>query len=666
MNTAPCHRPASGNGRRLLRTVQLAVLAAALLCPPHTATAALLSKKDTVVYRKAFDYAKRDRWRWAGRLAGKARERLPAKILQWLQMTRPGNAVPFATIRQFIRDNPDWPKPGRLRRSAEEAISAKTPGAEVLAWFAKYPPRTTDGKIAMTAALMDAGRRDEARAMARRTWIEGNFGRRQQRRFIRRYRKMLTRDDHMARLDRLLWRGRHRQARRMMRRVDKAYHPVVIARIRLRRSRGGVDWAIRRVPVHLQNDPGFLYERARWRRRKGRDAGALEILVKPVGDKAFPGLWWRERAAVARRLLVKGQVTDAYKVVRGHGLSSGRLYAEAEWFVGWIALRFLHDRKDALAHFERLFAAVSYPISRARAAYWAGRAADALGRMAAAHEWYDEAAKYDATYYGQLAALQRNGGRLPRLQAEPRPGGVDIARFNRHELVRAVQMLDELGQDKLLRPFLTRLARLSKDPAHKVLAGRLALALGRPDLGVRIARHAYRVGIPLMTLAYPIIDMPDGKPERALLLAVARQESNFEPNARSHAGARGLMQLMPATARAVSRSIKTRYSRTRLTTDPAYNIRLGRAYLAALIKQYGGSYVLAIAAYNAGPGAVRRWIRTNGDPRLDDEDVIDWIEAIPYSETRNYVQRVLENLQVYRRRLHGTHIAYSLEQDLRR
>ena len=666
MNTAPRHRPASGNRRRMLRTALLAVLAAAVLCPPQTAAAGLLSKKDTVIYRKAFDYAKRDRWRWAGRLAGKAKERLPAKVLQWLQMTQPGNTLRFATIRQFIRDNPDWPHPGRLRRSAEEAIAATTPAADVLAWFAKHPPRTTDGKIALTAALMAAGEADKARAMARRTWIEGNFGRRQERRFSRRYRRMLTRDDHMARLDRLLWRGRHRQAQRMLRLVDKAYHPVAIARIRLRRSRGGVDWAIRRVPAHLQNDPGFLYERARWRRRKGRDEAALAILEKPVGNMVYPGLWWRERAAVARRLLVKGLVTDAYKVVRGHGLSRGRLYAEAEWFVGWVALRFLHDRKEALAHFERLFEAVSYPISRARAAYWAGRAADSLGRMAAAHEWYDKAAIYDATYYGQLAALQRNRGRLPRLQPEPRPGGVDIARFNRRELVRVAQMLDELGQDKLLRPFLTRLARLSKDPAHKVLSGRLALALGRPDLGVRIARHAYRVGIPLMTLAYPIIDMPDGKPEQALSLAVARQESNFEPNARSRAGARGLMQLMPATARAVSRAIKARFSRTRLTTDPAYNIRLGRAYLAALIKQYGGSYVLAIAAYNAGPGAVKRWIRTLGDPRLDDEDVIDWIEAIPYSETRNYVQRVLENLQVYRRRLHGTRIAYNLEHDLRR
>ena len=211
-----------------------------------------------------------------------------------------------------------------------------------------------------------------------------------------------------------------------------------------------------------------------------------------------------------------------------------------------------------------------------------------------------------------------------------------------------------------------RLAEISKDATYKVLAGRLALALGRPDLGVRIGRQSYRAGTQLTALAYPIIDMPDGKPERALLLSVARQESNFAPGAKSSAGARGLMQLMPATARAVSRSIKTRFSRSRLTSDPDYNIHLGRAYLAGLIDQYGGSYVLAIAGYNAGPGSVQRWIRTLGDPRFDDVDVVDWIEQIPFSETRNYVQRVLENLQVYRRRINSSKIAWSLEHDLRR
>lgn len=666
MYTTRVHRPRQGNGKLNLRSAVWVALAAAVLCAPPATAANLLSKKDVVIYRKAFDNARRGRWAWVQRLAGRATERLPAKVLTWLNMKQPGNAASFETIRRFIRDNPDWPDLDQIRRRAEEAINAKQPAAEVLAWFRTQPPVTTDGMVAMTAALMAKGDVEKARAMVRRTWIEGNFSRRQEYRFVRRYRKILTRDDHMARLDRLLWDGRYRRAQRMMRRVNKAYHPVVIARIRLRRYRGGVDWAIRRVPENLRNDPGFLYERLRWRRRKGRDADALEILNNAPDDMVRADRWWRERSAVARRLVVKGQIRDAYRVVREHGLEKGRNFAEAESLAGWIALRFLHDAKAALAHFERLYKAVKYPISRARAAYWAGRAADAMQRKAAARRWFRTAARFDTTYYGQLAALRQNPKAAPHLPPEPRPDGAEIAAFNRLELVRVTLMLDALGQDDLLSPFLRRLAKNSDDGTHKVLAGRLAVALGRPDLGVRIAREAYRAGTKLVDLAYPIIDMPDGKPERALLLSIARQESNFEPNARSSAGARGLMQLMPATARAVSRAIKTRFSRTRLTTDPAYNIRLGRAYLGALIEQYGGSYVLAIASYNAGPGNVNRWMRTLGDPRLDDIDVIDWIELIPYSETRNYVQRVLENLQVYRRRLDSERMAFSLEHDLSR
>ncbi len=664
MNAARSSRRNS-KGRRPLRSAALAVLAVAVLYAPPSAATNLLSKIDTVIYRQAFDKAKRGKWSSVERIARRATERLPAKVLTWLNMTQPGNGYSFAAIREFIADNPDWPDQNLLRRRAEEAINGKVPTEEVLAWFAKRPPMTTDGMVAMTAALLATGDTAGARTMARRTWIEGNFGRKQENRFLRRYRKLLTRNDHMARLDRLLWNGRHRPAQRMMRRVDKEYHPVVIARIRLRRYRGGVDWAIRRVPDNLLNDPGFLYERLRWRRRKGRDDGVLEILNNPPEDMVRPEIWWRERALVARRLLVKGLFAEAYRVVGEHGLQAGRSYAEAEWLAGWIALRFLHDGKDALARFERLYKAVKYPISRARAAYWAGRAADALNRKAAAEKWFAIAARFDTTYYGQLAALRQNPNALPRMTPEPRPDGTDIAAFNRLELVRVALMLDQLGHDDMLRPFLTRLAELSDDAVHKVLAGRLALALGRTDLGVRIARQAHREGTRLITLAYPIIDMPKGSPERAMLLSIARQESNFEPNARSPAGARGLMQLMPATARAVSRMIKTRYSRTRLTSDPAYNIRLGRAYLAGLMNQYGGSYVLSIAGYNAGPGTVRRWLNTLGDPRLDDVDVIDWIELIPYSETRNYVQRVLENLQVYRRRLNSTRMAFSLEYDLR-
>ena len=541
-----------------------------------------------------------------------------------------------------------------LRRQAESAITAAVPAEDVIAWFNRYPPLSTSGKVAMAEALIETGADTVAHDLLRTAWIEGNFGRRQERGFYRRHRKLLSRANHIARLDRLLWDGRHRQARRMLLRVPESYRPLATARMRLRAYRGGVDGAIAKVPVAMRSDAGLLYERMRWRRRKGRVKDAFEILGNPPQDMVRPDLWWRERAIIARRLIVMGSFKDAYRVANEHGLSRGVGFAQAEWMSGWIALRFLREPKAAFAHFRRMYNAVTTPISRARAAYWAGRASQDADKADWARAWYGEAAYYSATYYGQLAHRGLGDRPAVAIPAEPRPGGADIAAFNRNELVRAVLMLAELDQHDMLRPFIDKLAENSATPVRKVLAGRLAQAVGRIDLAVRVARRAYRQDTPFMTMGYPVIRTPDGEPERAMLLAVARQESNFSTDARSHAGAIGLMQLMPNTARLVARVIKTRYSPRRLTSDLDYNLRLGHAYLSMLLERYDGSYVLAIAGYNAGPASVNRWLRQNGDPRGGDIDPIDWIELIPYSETRNYVQRVMENLQIYRQRLATT------------
>ena len=307
--------------------------------------------------------------------------------------------------------------------------------------------------------------------------------------------------------------------------------------------------------------------------------------------------------------------------------------------------------------------------SRAPAAYWAGRPADALGKTKASENWYAKASHYTATYYGQLAAATTSRSLVvPRapLISEHRPSKAETTAFDRNELVRAALILGTLGQDNLLRPFLDSIARLAKTKGEFVLAARLAIDIERLDLAVFVARRGYRQGNPLFTFGYPVINVPDGRPEKALLLEVTRQESNFRIRARSWAGARGLMQLMPATARMVSRSLRIRFTRHRLETDPRYSITLGRAHLAELLKRFDESYVLTLAAYNAGPAPVRRCIRAAGDPRYPSIDVIDWIEIIPYNETRNYVQRVLENLQIYRRRLGETVLAFSLERDLKR
>jgi soluble lytic murein transglycosylase len=643
-------------GRRLRRrAIAFGLAAAALAAVAGGAQAAWLSQSDERAYTHAFAAANKGNWQRAHGIAARAKDRLPAKVITWMEMSERRNRVPFAEIARFIEDHPGWPDRRTLLLRAEEAISAAVPDRDIVDWLTRHPPVTTAGMVVMGESLQALGRRADAATWLRRAWVEGNFGSRQERAFLKRHRKLLTRADHMARLDDLLWRGQHRQARRMFARVDKSYHPIAEARIRLRAFSGGVDSAVRKVPEALQwTDAGFMYERARWRRKKGRDEEALEILRRAPKALVDPERWWTERSIIARSMVRKGYVSEAYRLAAEHGLApdSARHHAEAEFLAGWIALRFLNDRKVALRHFETLYAAVRYPISRSRAAYWAGRAYDAMGNRDKAAEWYEQAAAHDTTYYGQLAVERLDEGFARKRKAgSPQPSGEDLAVFNREEMVAVVHRLHELKQQDLLRPFLVHIARKGGTPEQRVLAGRLAVAVGRPDLGVIIAREAYRAGVPLLELGFPLIRMPDGDPERALLLAVARQESNFETAAESWAGARGLMQLMPATARAMAKETKTRYSKSRLVKDPDYNLQLGRAYLGRMIDRYNGSYVLAIASYNAGPAAVGRWVRGNGDPRKEDVDLIDWIEMIPYRETRNYVQRVLENLQVYRSRL---------------
>jgi soluble lytic murein transglycosylase len=646
----------------------MAVLMAVAVVLPATAEEKPVSATDLALYKEAFAAAARRQWEQARRTAARASDQLPAKVIAWMEMGAESNTVPFAEIARFIDDNPDWPGLGLLRGRAEEAIDPATPPKLVIAWFGKRTPLTTDGRVALARALLDIGQTAAGEAMLGRAWIDGNFRSRQEVAFLRKYRKRLTTADHRARLDRLLWDGRRRQAERMLRRVDPVNRPLAIARIRLRERHGGVDAAIRRLSKQELRDPGLLYERLRWRRRKGRDLDAMEILRNAPQQMVRPDRWWTERSIIARRMLARGRIADAMHAASEHGLTpaAGAQYAEAEWLSGWIELRFLNRPKAALERFARLHETMKTPASRARAAYWAARAAAVTGDTVETSRWYAVAATHAGTYHGQLAAHHAPPGSKPApVPADPRPTPGQRAAFEANELVRIVHRLVAIGERDRIDPFLLKASRLNPAPGYKALPARLARQLGRRDLGVRIARAAYRDGILLATDGYPIIPMPDGRPERALSLAVARQESNFKVDVSSHAGARGLMQLMPSTAMAVAREIKQHFSKARLTSDPAYNVRLGRAYLAMLLDQFNGSYVLSLSAYNAGPGNVSKWIRAYGDPRDTKVDVVDWIEMIPYTETRNYVQRVLANLQVYRQLLGAPQLA-SMETDLKR
>lgn len=615
--------------------------------------AAELSKADIAAYRAAFAAAKSENWRKVKSRSAATHEKLPGKVLSWLRYRSITSKADFAELSGFILANPDWPGMRRLRRRTEEAISNTVPDSELMAWFEKFPPITSPGSVRYARALLAAGRTEQATTFIRKAWESLDMSPGQENSFRMEFRKYLRKEDHIARLDRLVWDQQSHAAKRQMRRVDSGYRYLAEARLMLARRHGGVDNAIARIPQALLKDPGLAYERLRWRRKKNFTDAAVELLHTPPVDLVRPNKWWVERAILARRALRRGDITLAYRLAHEHGPVTGAALAEAEWLAGWIALRYLNDDDVALRHFTTMYNNVRYPISQARGAYWAGRAAEAGGitNRAITQKWYGVAAEHFTTFYGQLA-LNRLAAPTGPIR-EPAPNSQDITAFNSHEMVRLVRMLAELGQEDLAETFLEKLMIDAEGEANWALIAKLTIEVGRSDLSVRVAKKAIRDGVVLTRTGYPSLPVPlDVPTDPALVHAVIRQESAFDPTAISGAGARGLMQLMPATAKGLARQMKVRHSRSRLISDPAHNLNLGSAYLAQLIDNFDGSIVLALAAYNAGPSRVNRWLVENGDPRESSIlDAVDWVETIPYSETRNYVQRVLENLPIYGYRL---------------
>ncbi len=627
-----------------------------------------ISAADRTLFIQAMHDADRRRWSNAQSTASRADSPIPRKVIDWIYMRQPGSHVGFMERTAFIAENPSWPLIEELRRRAEDSIDDNIPNAALIAWFSSHPPLTSAGMLAYARALKSGGAPERAVEIARQAWVEGISGRDEEREILKEFGSSFTKEDHWERIDRLLYIGYTSTAERALQYVDRDRQLLARARIALITSRGGVDAAIARVPDRLQSDAGLLYDRIKWRRQRGREDEARELIPEYPADSPRPDLWWRERHILARDALSKGLVTEAYNIAKHHGATDALSVSEAEWLAGWIALRFLNDGEAALPHFEKVYDSVQMPVSLSRGAYWTGRAAEALGRPDIAEEWYLRAGAYPTTYYGQLAIGRLKLDAIPQLPQDPSPTQSERESFETNELTQVLKLLLFTDEKVYQRRFAQALAASTGFGSIRHLTAELTNRLARPDIGVWISRQAAGDKITLVKYGYPVplYNYPDA-PEQALILAVARQESNFDPTARSGAGARGIMQLMPTTARAVARAARLRYSSDRLTEDPAYNIQIGSTYLNALVNSFDGSYILAAAGYNAGPSRARQWIRQFGDPRDADVDAVDWIEKIPFSETRNYVQRVMENLMVYRATLADTNeIPRNLEAELAR
>lgn len=635
------------------------------------AAAGVLSGTDLDLYRAAFHAAADEQWSEALKHAAEPKERLPAKVIQWLDLARPQSGNSFAAITAFIRANPGWPNQTGLERQAEATVPADLPAAEVRAWFAQHPPVSAEGIGRYADALAAVGEAGRAADVVRRFWSDGGFATvEEESGFRSRFKALVRGADDLARLDRLLWDHQSTAARRLLPLVDDGHRALALARIALAEDDPGLEAAVSRVPAALAGDSGLAYERLHWRRRKDNDDGALEILRNPPAQLGRPALWWTERNILARRLMARQDAAGAYRLVKAHGLTEGQPLAEAEFLAGFLALRALHQPSEAFAHFHRVYQAVATPMSLARGAYWCGQAAEALGDHHQARQWYTAAARYPTMFYGQLAVAALGSDHPPLLLPEPAVSEAEVTTFNRLELVRVIRLLHEIDSHDAaghVGLFLRRLTKDSKGAAQLTLLARLSDEMQRPDQAIAVAKQALQAGASLVALGYPVLTIPPaGGIEPALALAVIRQESTFNPTTISSAGARGLMQLMPPTAQQVAGKLGLHHDDGRLISDPAYNILLGSSYLGQLIENYGGSYLLAVAAYNAGSGRVHDWLGKFGDPRGGVLDPVDWVEAIPIAETRNYVQRVLEALEVYRVRLGTASADRTLKRDLAR
>ena len=617
-------------------------------------------------------------------LRDQVRDPVGRKLVDW-SIYRSGYGT-AAEVRAFLAENPAWPDRGLLVRRAEEDLFESAAGpAEVKAFFAQSPPTTAMGLAALAAAL--AADRDEmsAKALAAKLWAEYDIPSRYEADIVKRLGSLLGEADHRRRLDRLLmsdsrWAGERSERaatiRRVIARLSEPERKKAEARLAVFLRQKNSHQLIAKLPKEaLDKEWGLAFQRAQALRRQNKDEEAWKILLAEPEPTlpVRPDGWWEERRTHAYEALSAGKPRTAYELVHNPGPLSVNAHNDAAFLAGWLALRHLNNPKQALIHFQALAQSADGPLTRSKSHYWLGRTHEVLGDRGKANESYLKASLQIDTFHGQLARLKLDP-KASSLKVDPpvAPTRAEIARFSGLDAVQAAVIAHKAGLDRsLVRAFLIQTRVHMTTEAEVAMLAHLAEELGDTQMAVRIGKYGIAHGFNVIYYAYPVHRLPAytplrRPPETALILAVARQESEFNIATLSGAGARGILQVMPITARHICRDYKLKCDIPRLMKDAAYNTMLGSAYIADRMADFRGSYVLAIAGYNAGPGRAREWIEDFGDPRDPKVDPIDWIHRIPFQETRDYVQKVLSNLQVYRARLGEEETAVRINADLRR
>ena len=629
----------------------LKALTAAVFLSFSSAALAVQTEADAAAFDRANAAMAKGDWGQALREAERAGP-IARDIIEWHRL-RNGNGT-FREVQDFLARNGDWPGLRLLRRRAEGNLPLTSREDEVIAFFADTKPQTGGGALAYILALENAGRKEDAEREAIRTWMTQTLSPADENRLLKDYGAALK-PFHEDRLDMLLWRGVEEGSKRMRPRVSKGWQALADARLALRDMAKGVDTLIEKVPAALTDNPGLAFERMQWRARKGRNEDAIElILATNPEDLGQPERWAGWRRVFARVEMRTGSPETAYELAAQNGLAAGSNFADLEWLAGYIALTYLDDADAALKHFMRFRGAVATPISLGRAGYWEGRAHEALGNADMAQLSYAFGAEYQTSFYGLLAAEKAGVPMDPTLTGLESFPDFRETKAADSTVFQAALFFIAAGQRNQAEQFLRHLAEtLTREEIGAL--GTFLSEIDEPHLTVMVGKEAARRAIVVPSAYYPVVNLrvQDIPVSKALALAIARRESEFDPGVQSGVGARGLMQLMPKTAAGVAAYLELPFSLNRLISDPAYNARLGTAYLDEMMTLFDGNAIMVSAAYNAGPSRPLRWMRDRGDPRGREIDIVDWIEHMPFDETRNYVMRVAESLPVYRARLTG-------------
>ncbi len=626
-----------------------------------------ISAGDKAILKSSYAKAKQGQIDLALKDATRASDKIVIKIIKWIGYTDGHAGGGFSEIVSFMEKNPDWPNMKILKNKAELSLTGNESAKDVIKYFTANPPVTGYGMWMLARAKTETGSGvKEAIALLKQAWQQGDFSRDTEENFLNDNRNILTPEDHYQRVDRLLWEGNEDGAKRLYPLLSANHKKIVHARLEIMKGNSS---AIAKLPENLRNNPGIIYEQLKILNEKENYGRMYQILSAQNGKMPSQAKLWKIKNRLVRELLDENKIKEAYNIAKNHGNEAGGSdYPEAEWLAGWISLRYLNNPQEAYKHFYNMYNQVKYPVSLSRAAYWAGRAAESNRNADIAQNWYEVASEYTTSFYGQLAYFKVNGksAKLP-LPKNPEMGLLPENIKKVREMLMAAYAMEAIGQSGQAERFIKAAINSVNTPSEMAYIGEFGLKIGRTNFAVVAGKEALSKGVAIVSHGWPQTKhMPKSiGVEKPLALGVIRQESVFNPNVMSSAKAMGLMQLIPATASRMSKNLGIPYKQNNLLSNPTYNITLGSHYLDTLINQFDGSYILAIASYNAGPGNARKWIKKYNDPREMDNtyDVIDWLESIPFGETRNYVQRVLENIQVYRSELNST---ITLEKDLMR